>query len=74
MREGERVGEGQRQRETENPKQAPGSELSAQNQELIFDNLAPSFSWKNAVSSSHIHAVLGKTVTVFGSFLSALHW
>ncbi|EJW90164.1 hypothetical protein EVA_21729, partial [gut metagenome] len=25
-----RVGEGQRERETQNPKQAPGSELSAQ--------------------------------------------
>ena len=25
------MGEGQRERETENPKQAPGSELSAQN-------------------------------------------
>ena len=29
-RDGALVGEGQRERETQNPKQAPGSELSAQ--------------------------------------------
>ena len=30
LRETVRAGEGQRERETQNPKQAPGSELSAQ--------------------------------------------
>ena len=30
LRDRARVGEGQRERETQNPKQAPGSELSAQ--------------------------------------------
>ena len=29
-REGDRAGEGQRERETQNPKQGPGPELSAQ--------------------------------------------
>ena len=31
------MGEGQRERETENPKQAPGSELSAQSRMMGFE-------------------------------------